>query len=306
MLDCSSKARRDTGLVAARARRPLLRIVRDDTVAEGSEETMRSTLEGLLLSALALGLAGCRTGTTFSTDSVAPSQPIIIDGSTDEWRGNLFVEGERLEIGFFNDREDLYVCLLTKDNLVRAEILTEGLTVWFDPRGGTEEVFGIRFPLGLPPGEQKLALKGTPEGPKLEDLPKVAMTELEILREKEPPQRMPVAEARGIEVKVLPTSERIVYELKIPLGVTKQHRFAVGAEPGKTIGVGFESPKLELSQMPRRRSGERPRTGGEPGAGGEEPGEGGAEADERGMHGHGGGFRRPEAMKIWASVRLAP
>lgn len=266
---------------------------------------MRSTREGLLLAALVLGLAGCRTGTTFSTDSVAPSQPVIIDGSTDDWHGNLFVEGERLEIGFFNDRENLYVCLPTKDNLLRAEILTEGLTVWFDPRGGTEEVFGIRFPLGLPPGKQKLALKETPEGPTLKDLPKVPMTELEILREKEPPRRMPVAEARGIEVKVLPTSERIVYELKIPLAVTKPHPFAVGTEPGKTIGVGFESPKLEPSQMPRRRFGERRRTGGEPGEGGEGPGEGGAEAGEGGGHGYGGGFRRPEAMKIWASVSLA-
>lgn len=58
--------------------------------------------------------------------------------------------------------------------------------------------------------------------------------------------------------------------------------------------------------MPRRRSGQRPRTGGEPGEGGEGPGEEGAEAGERSRHGYGGGFRRPEAMKIWASVRLAP
>jgi hypothetical protein len=267
---------------------------------------MNSISHAVISSVLVSGLVGCHMFTTFSLKSETPPQPVIIDGNTDDWSGNLFVEGERLEVGFLNDRENLYVCLLTRDKLIRAEILTEGLTVWFDPNGGTKQVLGIKFPLGLPPGERKLPLKETHEGPKLEKIPKAAMTDLEILRKKEQPQRLPVAEARGIKVIVLPTSDRIVYELKIPLVSTKQHPFAVGAEPGTTVGIGFESPKLELSQMPRKRLGERPRTGGEPGEGGEEPGEGEQESGERGMNGYRGGFRMPEAMKIWASVRLAP
>jgi hypothetical protein len=261
------------------------------------EATMNSISKKIVLLALALMLAGCRTFNTFSTESRPLDHQVIVDGKTDDWRGDLFVaEGERIELGFLNDRENLYICLLTTDNFVRAQILTQGLTVWFDPKGKTDKVFGIKFPVGLPPGERKMPLGDNPEGPDLENLPKVPMTEMEIIRsEKEPVQKLNVAEAQGIEVKVVPSSGLIVYELKIPLVKTEQHPIAVGVEPGKTVGIGFETPKFDLSQMPRRR-------GGIPG-GGRPPMGGGA--GQEGMGGYGRGFQLPEGLKMWAIVSLA-
>jgi hypothetical protein len=262
------------------------------------EENMNPISKKIILLALALMLAGCRTFTTFSTESRPLDHQVIVDGKTEDWQGDLFVaEGERIELGFLNDRENLYVCLLTTDNFVRAQILMQGLTVWFDPKGGTNKVFGIKFPVGLPPGERKMPLGDNPEGPDLENLPKVPMTEMEIIRsEKEPIQKLNVAEAQGIEVKVVPSSGLIVYELKIPLVKTEQHPIAVGAEPGKTIGIGFETPKFDPSQMPRRR------VGGIPG-GGRPPMGGGA--GQEGMGGYGRGFQLPEGLKMWAIVSLA-
>jgi hypothetical protein len=262
------------------------------------EEHMNSISKKIVLLALAMGLAGCRTFNTFSTESRPLDRQVIVDGKTDDWRGDLFVaEGERIELGFLNDRENLYVCLLTTDNFVRAQILMQGLTVWFDPQGKTNKVFGIKFPVGLPPGERKIPLGENPEGPDLENLPKVPMTEMEIIRsEKEPPQKLNVAEAQGIEVKVVPSSGLIVYELKIPLVKTEQHPIAVGVEPGKTVGIGFETPKFDPSQMPRRR------VGGIPGGG--RPPMGGVPGQE-GMGGYGRGFQLPEGLKIWAIVSLA-
>jgi hypothetical protein len=258
---------------------------------------MNSISKKIVLLALALGLAGCRTFNTFSTESRPLDHQVIVDGKTEDWQGDLFVaEGERIELGFLNDRENLYVCLLTTDNFVRAQILTQGLTVWFDPKGKTDKIFGIRFPVGLPPAERKMPLANNPEGPDLENLPKVPMTEMEIIRtEKEPPQKLNVAEAQGIEVKVVPSSGLIVYELKIPLIKTEQHPIAVGAEPGTTIGIGFETQKFDLSQMPRRR-------GGIPGGG--RPPMGGGPGQE-GMGGYGRGFQIPEGLKMWAIVSLA-
>jgi hypothetical protein len=259
---------------------------------------MNSISKKIVLLALALMLAGCRTFNTFSTESRALDHQVIVDGKTEDWQGDLFVaEGERIELGFLNDRENLYVCLLTTDNFVRAQILMQGLTVWFDPKGGTDKVFGIKFPVGLPPGERKMPLGDNPEGPEFETLPKVPMTEMEIIRsEKEPIQKLNVAEAQGIEVKVVPSSGLIVYELKIPLVKTEQHPIAVGVEPGKTIGIGFETPKFDPSQMPRRR------VGGIPG-GGRPPMGGGA--GQEGMGGYGRGFQLPEGLKMWAIVSLA-
>ena len=259
---------------------------------------MNSISKKIILLTLALGLVGCQTFNTFSTESRPLDHQVIIDGKTEDWQGDLFVaEGERIELGFLNDRENLYVCLLTTDNFVRAQILTQGLTVWFDPKGKTDKVFGIKFPVGLPPGERKMPLGDNPEGPDLENLPKVPMMEMEIIRsEKEPVQKLNVAEAKGIEVKVVPSSGLIVYELKIPLVKTELNPIAVGAEPGKTIGIGFETPKFDPSQMSRRR------VGGTPGGG--RPPMGGGTGQE-GMGGYGRGFQMPEGLKIWAIVSLA-
>jgi hypothetical protein len=267
---------------------------------------MTSISKKLVLSALVLGFAGCRTFTpTFSTESVAPPEPIRIDGKADDWRGNLFVEGQRLEIGFLNDRENLYVCLRTRDNVTRADILTQGLTVWFDPSGGTKTLFGIKFPVGLPPSEQKLTSRETRENAELEKLSdKMPLTEMEILRGKEPPQKLTVAEAKGIEVKVVPTYEEIVYELKIPLAATEQHPFAIGTEPGKTIGVGFDSPRLETSEMHGKRSEHRPPQGDEGGEEGGDEGRGGGERGEEGRGGYGRESPMQGALKIWAFVHL--
>jgi hypothetical protein len=262
------------------------------------EQHMHSIIKKIVLLALTLGLAGCQTFSTFSTESRPLDHQIVVDGKTDDWRGDLFVaEKERIELGFLNDRENLYVCLLTTDNFIRAQILTQGLTVWFDPKGKTDKVFGIKFPVGLPPGERKMPMGATPEGPDLENVPNVPMMEMEIIRsEKEPIQKLKIEEAKGIEVKVAPSSGLIVYELKIPLVKTEQNSIAVGAEPGKTIGIGFEIPKLEPSQMSQNRRGGTP--------GGNRPPMGGGTGQE-GMGRYGRGFQIPEGLKIWAILSLA-
>jgi hypothetical protein len=263
------------------------------------EENMNPILKKVVLVALTLGLAGCATFRTFSTESRTPDHPIVVDGKADDWVGNLYVvEGERIELGFLNDQEYLYVCLFTTDTYSRAQIMMQGLTIWFDPKGGTEKAFGIKFPLGLPPGERKMPAGENPGEPGLENLPQVAMTEMEIIpSENAPPQKMNLEDAKGVEIKAIPSTGLLVYEFKIPLVRTEQHPIAVGAEPGKPIGIGFETTKLELSQTRRRGSGEIPGGGGRPPIGG---------GSGRGM----GGFDRnpqvPEGMKIWAIVKLAP
>src|SRR5262249_60643297 len=43
--------------------------------------------------------------------------------------------------------------LTTGDRDVERQIRLEGLTVWFDPAGGKEKAFGLRFPLGFLHGQ---------------------------------------------------------------------------------------------------------------------------------------------------------
>ncbi len=247
---------------------------------------------------LALGLAGCGTIKTFLIDSQPPVRDIAIDGKTEDWTGHLIIIGnERVSLGLLNDRDNLYVCLLAEDDFTRSQILMQGLTVWFDPQGGKKKRLGIKYPIGLPPGERRTPGMGEdPEGPGFDKLPEKLLTELEIIRpENDAPQKLNLAEAKGIELTAVSSAGLFAYELKIPLRRTGQHPIAVGAEPGKTIGLGIETGKLDLSRMPRGRSGGVPSVGGLPPGGGMRPGAG-----------FGQGPQMLEGPKFWIIVRLVP
>jgi hypothetical protein len=210
-----------------------------------------------------------------------------------------FIEKEQLSLGFFNDQDSLYVCLVAEGNFTRAQILRGGLTVWFDPEGGKEKKFGIRYPLGASAREMQMPPEmGNPEETN-ERSPKEAMNELEIIRSKKAePERMELAKAKdnGLEVVAAPSSGLVVYELKIPLLAKEGQPLAVGAKPGATIGIGFETSKPDLSRM------QRGGPGGMPGGGMGRPGMGGGYG-RRGRFGMGSNMLEP--LKIWTTVQLA-
>lgn len=68
--------------------------------------------------------------------------------------------------------------------------------------------------------------------------------ELEILGPgKNDVDRMPVAQATGIELKLGQSSGMMIYELKIPLTKTHNHPFAIASEVGSKVDVSFETNK---------------------------------------------------------------
>ena len=257
---------------------------------------------------LVLGLAGCSSYTTYTTKSLPAEQEIKIDGKTEDWLGALsIIEDGSVSVGFRNDRESLYVCLMVEEEFLQAQIMGQGLTLWLDPRGGTAKALGIRYPLGMPRGERPEEPGEEPGPPASEGIPEEAMSELEIIRsQKAAPQRMEIAEARGIEIIAVPTRGLLVYELKIPLLQTESQPIAVGAQPGQTVGIGFETPKPDRSQRPEPRSGGMPGGGGgRPGGGGIPPMGGGRGAGPGGGPGRGMMGEMPNGFKIWALVHLS-
>jgi len=255
---------------------------------------------------LASGFIACTTVKTFTTQSRPPERQVAIDGRSDDWAGNLFiVEDEGITLGFLNDKNNLYICLRAEEMSIRGQIMRSGLTVWFDPQGGKKKTLGIKFPIGMRLDERPMPRGDFGEEEEEPDFKKPAeenMNELEIIRsENEVPEKMEVAEAKGIEIKVLPSRVGLVYELKISLIRSDENPISVGTEPGKTIGIGFETGKFEFSGMPRGR-------GGMPGGGGMPPMGGGMGRGGMGGMGRMGGrrgFEMPKDIKIWATVRLS-
>ena len=274
---------------------------------------MKDNIRTFLIGALILGLAGCSTARTYITESRPPERQITIDGRSDDWVGSLnIVADANLEEGFLNDQDFLYVSLITEDEALRKQIARGGLTVWFDPKGGDAKVLGIKYPVGRPRGERPATQKEEAGGPPPNEPAGGAESSLEIYRAGDAqPQKLELDAAKGLEIAVSKEGRLFVYELKIPLQSSPDHPIAVGAQPGNTVGLGFEVPKSDLGKQ-----GGRPpaAAGGEIGGGGYGGGMGGGGGMHGGGHGHHGGqggapgtqpATAANGLKIWTYVKLS-
>ncbi len=264
-----------------------------------------------LLAGLALGLAACAGFSSFKLESRPLVQPIVIDGRSDDWRGNMYINAQgQYSLGFINDSKDLYVCLIVTDPYKRARILRGGLILWLDPKGGETKRLGINFPMAsqtaeagrLPearPGEP-LPVPPEDEG---EALPAETWTDFGIIT---PNSQMPLVlkpeAGQELEMKASAPIGLLVCEFKIPLQRSEKSPWAVGGQPGQTVSVGFETAKPPSPKMDRGRGGYGGYggRGGYPGGYGGRPGVG----DEMSRGAYGPGVQIPEELRVWAQVKL--
>ena len=280
-------------------------------VAHAPLRTSVSTATMLSLTALSvvlMAMAGCKTEELASTWS---DREVRIDGVNDEWQGaTTYIEDKDVSIGLLNDDEFLYVSLSGNDNL-RMQVMRAGLTIWFDPEGGTDEWYGINFPTGAQGRMQEMRRRG--EGgdrdppsrrPTVDDDP---MMYVELVGPGElGRRRIPIERVTGVEVKIGNDFGRFVYELKMPLPRDADHLFGIGTKAGAVLGVG-----LETGDMPGRGRGGG--MGGFGGGGGRGGGGGGRGGGGGGRGGGGGGRGGPggggpgagESLKVWTTVQLA-
>lgn len=76
---------------------------------------------------------------------------INIDGKYTDWKGaeSYYDERAKVLLNLLNDREFLYICLITRNRQVEASLMESGFVAWFDHEGGYSKGFGILFPTGL-------------------------------------------------------------------------------------------------------------------------------------------------------------
>jgi hypothetical protein len=95
----------------------------------------------------ALQFVGCSSAVQLA--SSWKQTDIIIDGKQNDWQGDLYdLKKAKVTIGIRNDEKNLYLCFISTDRSVQRQIMSGGFTVWFDPTGGTDETYGIQFPVG--------------------------------------------------------------------------------------------------------------------------------------------------------------
>jgi hypothetical protein len=286
----------------------------------GNVSLTRFILLMFLVGMIAAFTSSCRE---YEMKSQWCDRNITVDGNTSDWVGLLgYVEDKNISVGILNDEKFLYICLISEDRSRRMQVMAQGMILWFDPDGGKNKTFGIRFPIGRPqidPGERQAMMRaGEIDRDKMCENTQRILSELEILGPgKEDVQRISLADMEGIAVGFDRKSDMLTYELKVPLAVSEELKHAVKTRPGKTIGIGIEIPKMDRSAMdgsPRSGMSGGKTAGRMPGGGMGGRGGGGMTGSMRGgqggMSGRGGmGSRqRPDMfkdLKVWITVPLA-
>jgi hypothetical protein len=263
-------------------------------------------------------LPGCKV---YRMNSLPKDREIMIDGSDSEWESaKASFEKEKVSIGFYNDMKFLYLCLVPLDRSTLAAILDEGLTVWFDPKGGNEKTFGIGFPTGM--RERGIVLQAPGQGADGAEMERFQKSfdffqdEMELLIPgKSVVKWESLRGVPGVEVKAGFLNGRFAYELKVPLTADNgRFAYAVEADTGHVISVGFETPESEgdMDIRPGPGTGSPAAGGGGEGGRGSRGGRGGsrsggvsqevaAEQPSPGFGYHAG----PEPVKIWIQLHLA-
>ncbi|MCL6097639.1 MAG: hypothetical protein M1391_03580 [Bacteroidetes bacterium] len=238
-------------------------------------------------------VSGCSSGKEMT--SSWQQEQIQMKGDLSFWRNKVFeIPDKKFGVGFANDDKFMYVCLTTDDRSKIFQMFRNGFIVWLEPVSGDNKTFGIKYPLVNIMDKQPQMDESTREemsaqnnqrsfGRMLEN-----QNEFEIVnQDKYPLLALPLVNREGIEAKLSFLDGRLVYELKVPLVVSKQYSIAAGALPGEKIRVRFETLVMNADKRGQRTSGFEPSGNGErspEGGEGEMP-RGGARSGRRGEGG---------------------
>lgn len=255
-------------------------------------------------------------------------EALAVDGNDREWQGapQYYDDDRQLVIRVSNDAQAVYLCVSTSDRELQHQLRMTGMTVWLDPGGAKEQVFGIHLPGGddrnphraprseggsLPPPQwadqarphEGLTTENGQAGQPPVPSPVEALTEVSITyADTTGPLTMNIEEVRrtGIDIGTgRPDGKRLVYEFRIDF---RSAPSLAGLGPGMVLGVGIQtgsegdnpggvSPggKMSLSYGPGGS------TNGGPGPGGGKGG--GPEGARPGKNG--------DTFDIWLQVQLA-
>lgn len=272
-----------------------------------------------LLVMLAGMLGACSTPQVASMWTHAGIQTNGID---DEWPGDPLLVDDDLGVAVrvINDHQTLGVCIEVRSERSKQHLAMDGLTVWIDPKGGNDQVFGIHLAGGLPmtrghnppvshgdapTGDEtpQSKWKGSARWP-TQPLPAMAIT----YRDTTGPLTMAMDEIRrtGIDIGVGVCDDRsLIYEFKIAFNAAPS---LAKLAPETVIGIGILSGGAESGRRPPSATDNDTGPGG-PAGGGSAPGPGGRMGRLGGKMEHGPGGpqagSKATATAVWLRVRLA-
>lgn len=206
--------------------------------------------------AVLMSLTSCHT--VHNISSVYRENPIKINGNLEEWDQDLrYDNSSELYYAVTHDKDNIYIALQTRDDMVQRKILMFGLTLWADTTGGKEKILGLRYPI---PSKKREEIR-TP-GKSDEDLPLRAKQAIpENTRRIVKPalmDRMTLLGFNNVEKETISIAENIgisarikrdkvkglLYEALIPIDML----YSSGIVNDKSLSLGIITGNLEISK----------------------------------------------------------
>ncbi len=272
---------------------------------------------------------------------------VVIDGvdSGAEWENaRNYLDKKKVTVGLMNDENTLFIRLSTRDRAIQRQLMAQGFTIWFDDRADNKKNLGIHFPAGMAAmrsgamsgGKSGPQGGGPPEGgPDGEETspddpqsdgddqkrPNAANAMLDAMRkeleiigpDKDQREKVTVGDAEklGIKCRIGMADGNLVCEAHYPLHRTESNHYGIMRKETPVIRIGFETGKMDGSQM-RNAPGGGGMGGGRGGmGGGMRGGMGGGRAGMGGGMGPGGmgrgmgGQAASQSLELWIQVHLA-
>lgn len=232
-------------------------------------------------------LFGCSS--TEQIQSHSSENSVIIDGNDAEWRNHMhYYKDQNISVGVMHDTQNLYLCIGTQDESTEQMILKKGLNIWFDGKGGTDEVFGIHFPIRPKPNMSSENFQSSPrfspeninsseEGFNPHQKPDFnkLLENIEIIQgENKDPIQLRLSQTGDLKIKMGKSDGATVVELQIPLKKSDANLYAISSDGQSPIGIGIVTAEMEEQMQQGPRGGGNNQPGGAPGMGGN-PGMGG-------------------------------
>jgi hypothetical protein len=111
----------------------------------------RFALAMVIVSGFTLAVAGC-------AHQLAPqghyqATPVVADGIPDDWSLPLRFSNASytFQYNVTNDKKNIYVCVLSRDETTMLRMLRAGMTIYFDPKGDKSKDISLHYPLRKQP-----------------------------------------------------------------------------------------------------------------------------------------------------------
>jgi len=234
---------------------------------------------------------------------------IIIDGNQLDWQGKLhYLEKKHTAVGFTNNSDYLYICIVTSDTGMIMQALTAGLTTWFDPQTDNGKEFGVQYPL---PNEDHYSFMSVVK-PGNNNKREIFSSRITQLLKKQTEFRIvkkdlfPITQnylEDNTEVKIKTgfQMDQFVLEMRIPLSINIVWDYNLSLKPGNNVIVKFESGEIKREQFAGNKQG----SGMTGGIGGSQRGSGMGKKGQSQNNGNNTGKRSFEKIDFAVDVILA-